>query len=108
MECFIHYTYVKFEINMSSRILLNYLFYFQQWNLDQDINISNLSIGLKLTFLVLVLGYNSKFSHVNKDIFWFLQVALGGLLIFSNSRKRSKTTFFKYKSMGTSKFFTTH
>ena len=53
-------------------------------------NFSNSSIDSKLGFFVLVLGYTSKFFPINKKIFGFLNVALAGLLNFSQFKKKMK------------------
>ena len=54
-------------------------------------NFSNSSIDSKLGFFVLVLGYTSNFLPINKAIFGFLNVALAGLLHFSQFKKKMKT-----------------
>ena len=54
-------------------------------------NFSNSSIDSKLGFFVLVLGYTSKFFPINKKIFGFLNVALAGLLNFSQFKKKMKS-----------------
>ena len=43
---------------------------------------------------MLVLGYNSKFFPINKDIFGFLNVALAVLLNFFQFRKNMKNYVF--------------
>ena len=70
-------------------IYVNYLSCFQQWNLDKGITFSQFlhrfQIGI---FWVLVLGCTSRFFPINKKILGFLNVALAGLLDFSQFMKK--------------------
>ena len=66
---------------------VNYLYYFQHWNLDKDLNFPNSTIDSKLG---LVLGCTSRFFLINQKILWFLNVALAGLLDFSQFMKEIK------------------
>ena len=47
-------------------------------------------------FLVLVSGCNSRFFPIHKEILGFLNVALSGLLIFSQVMKKMKNGFYRY------------
>ena len=63
----------------SALVYANYLSYFQQWNLDKDINFPNSSIVQTGIFWVLILGCTFRFIRINKEILGFLNVALAGL-----------------------------
>ena len=82
---------------------VNYLSYFQQWNLEHKFPSS--PIDSKLGFFVLVLGYTSKFFPINKKIFGFLNVALAGLQIFPIQEKDEKLNFLNVSLVCTSRFF---
>ena len=80
---------------LTALFYVNYLSYFQQWNLDKDINFPNSSIDFLHRFQigifwVLVLGCTSRFFPINKEILGFLNVALAGLLDFFQFMKKIK------------------
>ena len=62
---------------------VNYLSYFQQWNLDQELTFYNPTIDSKLG-----LRLYCKFFPIYKEILRFLNVALSGVLIFSQVMKK--------------------
>ena len=91
----------------------NYLSYFQQWNLDKDVNFPNSSIDSLHSFQmgifwVLVLGSTSRFFPIKKEILGFLNVALAGF--FPIHEKDKKLDFLNTSlALGyTSKFFSNH
>ena len=96
---------------LTALFYVNYLSYFQQWNLDKDINFPNSSIDFLHRFQigifwVLVLGCTSRFFPINKEILGFLNVALAG---FFPIHEKNKKLGFLDRSLGyTSKFFSSH
>ena len=98
---------------LTALFYVNYLSYFQQRNLDTDINFPNSSIDSLHRFQigifwVLVLGCTSRLFPINKEILGFLNVASAGF--FPIHEKHKKLGFLNTSlALGyTSKFFPNH
>ena len=85
-----HSLYVRFEIYANTLMLCKLHTCLILNSQTLDILFPKSSIDSKLGFFVLILGYTFKFFPINKKIFGFSNVALAGLLNFSQLTKKMK------------------